>query len=359
MIYFDNNSTTQTVPEVFAAMRQFPEAMQADANMVRAAGESVAALIGAANSNEIAFTASATESNERAILGALETNPEKDNIITTRVEHDSVRKLCQGLETQGNRVTWLDVDERGSLDLDVLRASLNKHTAIVSVMMANHETGILFPVEEIAEIVKENSDALFHVDGACAVGKIPLNVSTTEIDLFSMSAHKFHGPQNIGALYVRDGVKLPHLNFNGTARQIAGIGAAAELVRDLSPMSAVAEMRGTLESSIFSTIPAAFLNGTADTSKRLPNTSYISFANTNGEAIFAMLDEAGIHVSTGSACNSQDRTPSTVLQAMNVPYARAMGAIRFSLGRSNTAAEVETVIEVLPGIIENLRKFGN
>lgn len=381
MIYFDNNATTQIAPEVFAAMRPFLETEhwnpssayergRAAAKVVEAARERVASLIGAAHANEIAFTSGGTESDNWAILGALEAHPEKDHIVTTRVEHDAVRKLCEKLEKEGKRVTWLDVDEDGSLDLDTLRAALDERTAVVSVMLANNETGILFPVEEIAEIVKERSDALFHVDGVNAVGKIPIDLRSTEIDLFSVSTHKFHGPKGVGALYIRDGVKLPSMYFGGgqengrragteAVHQIVGIGAAAEFVRDMSPMKAIAEMRDHLESSILSTIPDAYLNGTADISKRLPNTSYVSFANTNGEAILSMLDEAGICVSTGSACNSQDHTPSAVLQAMNVPYARSMGAIRFSLGRNNTAAEVETVIEVLPGIIENLRKLGN
>ena len=381
MIYFDNNATTELAPEVFEAMRPFLETEywnpssaydrgKETAKVVETARENVSALLGSANADEIAFTSGGTESDNWAILGALEASPERDHIITTRVEHDAVRKLCEKLEQRGKRVTWLDVDEDGSLDLDALRASLDERTAVVSVMLANNETGILFPVEEIAEIVKEHSDALFHVDGVNAVGKIPIDLRSTEIDLFSVSAHKFHGPKGIGVLYIRDGVELPSMYFGGgqekgrragteAVHQIAGIGAAAEFVRDLSPMKAIAEMRDRLEDSILATITDAFLNGTADTSKRLPNTSYISFANANGEAILAMLDEAGICVSTGSACNSQDHAASAVLQAMNVPYARAMGAIRFSLGRNNTAAEVETVIEVLPGIIESLRKLGN
>lgn len=379
MIYFDNNASTQIAGEVFAAMRPFLETEywnpssaydrgKQTAKVVDNARENVAVLLGSANADEIAFTSGGTESDNWAILGALEARPEKDHIITTRVEHDAVRKLCEKLEQRGKRVTWLEVGEDGSLDIDSLRTYLDERTAIVSIMLANNETGILFPVEEIAEIVKERSGALFHVDGVNAVGKIAIDLRSTAIDLFSVSAHKFYGPKGIGALYVRDGVELPSMYFGGgqengrragteAVHQIAGIGAAAEFVRDLSPMRAVGEMRDRLESSILATIQDSFLNGTADTSKRLPNTSYISFANTNGEAILAMLDEADICVSTGSACNSQDHAASAVLQAMNVPYARAMGAIRFSLGRNNTATEVETVIEVLPGIIENLRKL--
>ncbi|MBK7391936.1 MAG: aminotransferase class V-fold PLP-dependent enzyme [Chloracidobacterium sp.] len=381
MIYFDNNATTQIAPKVFEAMRPFLETEywnpssaydrgKETAKAIEMAREKVAALLGSANADEIAFTSGGTESDNWAILGALEANPEKDHIITTRVEHDAVRKLCEKLEQLGKRVTWLDVNEDGSLDIDSLRTSLDERTAIVSIMLANNETGILFPVEEIAEIVRENSAALVHVDGVNAAGKIAIDLKATKIDLFSISAHKFHGPKGVGALYIRDGVDLPSMYFGGgqengrragteAVHQIVAIGAAAELVRDMSPMRSISEMRDRLENAILATIPDAYLNGTADATKRLPNTSYISFANTNGETILAKLDEAGICVSTGSACNSQDHTPSGVLQAMNVPYARAMGAIRFSLGRNNTASEVETVIEVLPGIIENLRKLGN
>ncbi|MBK8302799.1 MAG: aminotransferase class V-fold PLP-dependent enzyme [Chloracidobacterium sp.] len=381
MIYFDNNATTQIAPKVFEAMRPFLETEywnpssaydrgKETAKAIETARESVAALLGSENADEIAFTSGGTESDNWAILGALEANPEKDHIITTRVEHDAVRKLCEKLEQRGKRVTWLEVGEDGSLDIDSLRTYLDERTAIVSIMLANNETGILFPVEEIAEIVRENSDALVHVDGVNAAGKIAIDLKATKIDLFSVSAHKFNGPKGVGALYIRDGVDLPSMYFGGgqengrragteAVHQIVAIGAAAELVRDMSPMRSISEMRDRLENAILATIPDAYLNGTADATKRLPNTSYISFANTNGETILAKLDEAGICVSTGSACNSQDHTPSGVLQAMNVPYARAMGAIRFSLGRNNTAAEVETVIEVLPGIIENLRKLGN
>ncbi|MEQ1921744.1 MAG: aminotransferase class V-fold PLP-dependent enzyme [Pyrinomonadaceae bacterium] len=353
MINFDNNATTHMAAKVFDAMRTSSE------NAEERARESVAALLVAASADEIKFTRSGTDSCHQAIFAAINANPEKDHIITTRVEHDAVRQLCEKLEHDGKRVTWLDVDEDGSLDLDALRTSLDERTAVVSVMMANHETGILFPVAEIADIVKEQSDAVFHVDGASAVGKVPIDLKTTEIDLFSVSAHKFYGPKGIGALYISEGVDVPRTDLNAPADLFAGIGAAAELVRDLTPMKAVAEMRDHLENSILALVPDAFLNGTSDALKRLPNTSYISFANTNGEAILAMLNDAGVRVSTGSACNSQDHTPSAVLKAMNVPYARAMGSIRFSLGRNNTAAEVETVIEVLPGIIENLRKLGN
>lgn len=376
MIYLDNNATTQIAPEVFEAMQPFLTHTYGNPSSAHAAGvesrkvvdrarESVAALVGAGVAGEIAFTSGGTESDNWAILGALEASPGKRHIVTTGVEHEAVRKLCENLERKGYEMTWLEVDEAGVLDLDQLRDSLRGDTAIVSVMLANNETGILFPLEKIGEIVKEKSDALFHTDAVNAAGKIAIDVKNSYIDLMSVSAHKFHGPKGVGALYIRDGVNLPLLLTGGgqekgrragteAVHQIAGIGAAAELARDLSPMDNVRKLRDRLEIYILASVPNASLNGTADRSMRLPNTSNISFENTNGEMILAMLDSLGICVSTGSACNSETRTASPVLQAMNVPYSKAMGSIRFSLGRYNSEHEVDLVIERLPEIIDRL-----
>jgi len=235
------------------------------------------------------------------------------------------------------------------------------------VMLANNETGILFPVAEIGHIVKEHSNALFHVDGVNAVGKIPVNLKNTEIDLFSLSGHKFHAPKGIGALYIRRGIDLPRYFTGGgqeggrragteAVHQIAGLGAAADLVKDISPMARVGALRDHLENEILNKIPNSRVNGTRDTAKRLPNTSNISFENTNGEAILAKLDDFGVCVSTGSACNSQDHTASPVLQAMNVPYSWAMGWLRFLRGRCNTEAGVGQLLETLPGIVSELRE---
>jgi len=236
------------------------------------------------------------------------------------------------------------------------------------VMLANNETGVLFPVEEIARVVKENSGAIFHVDGVNAVGKIPVNLKRPEIDLFSISGHKFHAPKGIGALYVRSGVELPSLSIGGgqengrragteAVHQIVGLGAAANFVKDFSAMDKVRALRDRLENEILDKIPNSHLNGTGDARFRLPNTSYISFENLNGEAILAKLNDAGVCVSTGSACNSESHTASAVLQAMNIPYSQAMGAIRFSLGRFNTEAEVDFVLEILPKIISELEEM--
>ena len=381
MIYLDNNATTEVASQVLDAMLPILTAsfgnpssaysIGRDARtVVENARESVADLLGARSASEIVFTSGGTESDNWAILGAVEAASDKNHIITTRVEHEAVRKLCERLETRGFRVTWLDVDESGSLDLDALRAAFSEDTAIVSVMLANNETGILFPVEEIARIVKEHSDALLHVDGVNAAGKISIDLKATDIDLFSISAHKFHGPKGIGALYIRDGVNLsPFFSGGGqesgrragteAVHQIAGMGAAADFVKDLSAMAEVKQLRDRLENEILNKIPNSRLNGTSDAAKRLPNTSSISFENVNGEMILTQLDALGICVSTGSACNSLDHKASPVLQAMNVPYSWAMGAIRFSLGRFNKNDEIDRLLGVLPDIISRLRALSN
>ena len=379
MIYLDNNATTQIAPEVFDAMKPYltasfgnPSSAYSFSRESRAAiekaRESVAGLIGAASPAEIVFTSGGTESDNWAIFGALEANPDKKHIITTRVEHEAVRKLCEKLEMRGYTVTWLDVDKDGVLDLAQLRSSITGQTAVVSVMLANNETGILFPVAEIAEIVKENSNALFHVDGVNAAGKIPINLQKTQIDLFSISGHKFHAPKGIGALYIRHSVNLPQLFTGGSqengkrpgteaVHQIAAIGAAAEFVKDLTAMERVRVLRDRLEYEILHKIPNSRLNGTNDPSKRLPNTSNISFENTNGESILGKLNDLGIFVSTGSACNSHEHKASPVLQAMDIPYSQAMGAIRFSLGRFNSEEDIGPVLGNLPVIIDSLNSM--
>lgn len=377
MIYLDNNATTEIVAGAAGVMRSLIESSYGNPSSAHSPGravreivedgrQSVAGLIGAASSSEIVFTSGGTESDNWAILGALRADHGRNHIVTTRVEHEAVRKTCESLERKGYEVTWLNVDEAGSVDLDELRSSLKPETAIVSIMYANNETGILFPVAEAAEIVKRHSTALFHTDAVNAAGKVPIDVKNTEIDLLSLSAHKFHGPKGIGALYVREGVKLSRMMEGGgqeggmrpgtePVHQIAGMGAAAEFVRDMAPMARVRELRNRLEESILRTIPNAVLNGTDLQANRLPNTSNISFVDTNGEAIMARLDQEGIFVSTGSACNSESHRSSAVLEAMNIPFSQAMGSIRFSLGRFNTEEEIDTVLEKLPAIVSSLR----
>ena len=374
-IYFDNNATTRPFPEVGEAMVPFlgghfgnPSSSHHVGRAVRQAiadaRESVAGLIGAASADEIVFTSGGTESDNWAILGALRAKPGRRHIVTTAVEHEAVRKLCDRLELDGYEMTRVGVDGEGRLDVAELLASLRPDSAVVSVMTANNETGVIFPIAEIAAAVRERSDALIHSDGVNAAGKISIDLTQTAVDLISISAHKFHGPKGVGALYVRRGVELPGIAVGGgqeggrragteAVHQIVGMGVAARLSADLTPMEQISKLRDRLEGELLSRVANSFRNGAAG--ERLPNTANISFAETNGEAILALLDEAGICVSTGSACNAETQEASAVLKAMEIPYSRAMGSIRFSLGRSNTENEVERVIAATVDAVERLR----
>jgi cysteine desulfurase len=376
MIYLDNNATTRVAPEVFAAMQPYltdvygnpSSAHSPGKTMKRAvelAREEVADLIGAAEPAEIVFTSCGSESDNWAIGGFLEQNPNRRHIITTRVEHEAVRNLCEHLAQIGCEVTWLEVDENGELDLDDLRRALRRDTGLVSIMQANNETGVLFPLDEIGKIVRENSDAVFHVDGVQAVGKVPIDLKKSQVDLFALSGHKFHAPQGIGALYIRSVVKLPPFIIGGgqeggrragtsAVANIVGLGAASKLAKDFDEHERIEKLRNRLEDEILGKIPNARLNGTAERTKRLPNTSNISFEYVEGENILVHLDNAGIYVSTGSACHSTTKQSSPTLRAMNVPYTAAQGSIRFSLGRYNTKEDIDRTLEILPGIIEKL-----
>lgn len=285
--------------------------------------------------------------------------------MTTLVEHEAVRNLCRLLENDGYEVTWLDVDRNGELDLDSLRDALRPDTALVSTMLANNETGVLFPIEDIGRIVRENSDAVFHVDGVQAVGKVPIGLKNTAVDLFALSGHKFHAPQGIGALYIRRGISLSPLIIGGAQEEgrragtsavpnIVGLGAACRLALEDDDHARIEQLRNLLEDEILKRIPNTRLNGVADRSKRLPNTSNISFEYVDGQNILLHLDQAGISVSTGSACHSTTHESSPTLRAMNVPFTAAQGSIRFSLGRYNTEAEIETTLSVLPEIVAKL-----
>jgi len=374
MIYLDNNATTRVAPEVLDAMQPYlgeffgnPSSAHAPGReMKRAiedAREQVASLLGAADTSEIVFTSCGSESDNWAIRGVLAAQPAKKHVITTLVEHEAVRNLCRLLENEGYEVTWLGVDQNGELDFDSLRAALRPDTALVSIMLANNETGVLFPINEIGAIVHENSQAAFHVDGVQAVGKIPINLAN--VDLFAMSGHKLHAPQGIGALYIREGVSLSPLIIGGAQEQgrragtsavpnIVGLGAACRLAREDNDHARVERLRNRLEDEILRNVPNARLNGAADRSKRLPNTSNISFEYVDGQNILMHLDQAGICVSTGSACHSTTHESSPTLRAMNVPYTAAQGSIRFSLGRYNTEADIEITLSILPEIVAKL-----
>jgi len=376
MIYLDNNATTRVAPEVFQAMQPYLTEVYGNPSSAHSLGrqmksavelarEQVAQLIGAAQPNEIVFTSCGSESDNWAIGGFLEQNPRRRHIVTTRVEHEAVRNLCEHLAQIGCEVTWLEVDERGELNLDDLRQALRRDTGIVSVMMANNETGVSFPIAEIGKIIREHSDAVFHVDGVQAVGKIPINLKELDVNLFALSGHKLHAPQGVGVLYVRDGVKLPPFIIGGhqengrrggtsAVPNIVGLGAACELAARFDEHERIETLRDKLEATILNQIPNARVNGTTEAAKRLPNTSNISFEYVEGENILIHLDQAGICVSTGSACHSTTKQSSPTLRAMNVPYTAAQGSIRFSLGRYNTEAEIDHTLDVLPDIINKL-----
>ena len=376
MIYLDNNATTRVAPEVAAAMQPYLTELFGNPSSAHALGrkmkeaveearERVANLIGAGTTSEIVFTSCGSESDNWAIRGALATQPDKRHIITTLVEHEAVKNLCELLEKEGYEVTWLGVDERGELDLDQLQSSLRPDTALVSIMLANNETGVLFPMKEIGDIVRERSSALFHVDGVQAVGKIPIDLKETSVDLFALSGHKLHAPQGIGALYVKTGITLPPFIVGGAQEHgrragtspvpnIVGLGAACELASQSDNHEDILELRDRLESQILARVPNARVNGIRDTAKRLPNTANISFEYVEGQNILAHLDRAGVCVSTGSACHSSTKQSSPTLRAMNVPYTVAQGSIRFSLGRYNTVEEIDYTLSILPGIIDEL-----
>jgi cysteine desulfurase len=376
MIYLDNNATTRVAPEVLDAMQPYLSDVFGNPSSAHALGremkraieqsrEHVANLIGAADASEIVFTSCGSESDNWAIRGVLATQPQKKHIVTTQVEHEAVRNLCRLLENEGYEVTWLAVDRNGELDLDELRAALRPDTALVSVMLANNETGVLFPMEEIGRIVRKKSQAVFHVDGVQAVGKIPVDLKNTAVDLFALSGHKLHAPQGVGALYIRKGISLSPLIIGGGQEQgrragtsavpnIVGLGAACRLAHEDNNHERVDKLRNRLEDEILKSIPNARLNGSPDRSKRVPNTSNISFEYVDGQSILMHLDQAGICVSTGSACHSTTQESSPTLRAMNVPYTAAQGSIRFSLGRYNTDADIDTTLQVLPEIIAKL-----
>lgn len=376
IVYLDNNATTRVAPEVRDAMQPYltelygnPSSAHTVGRAVRrgleCAREQVAELLNAADTSEIVFTSCGSESDNWAIGGVLEQQPRKRHIITTRVEHEAVRNLCERLERNGYEVTWLEVDGEGSLNLEDLRAALRADTALVSVMLANNETGVLFPIEEIGRTVRENSAAVFHVDGVQAVNKIPIDLRNSSVDLLALSGHKLHAPKGVGALYVRTGVTLaPFIIGGGQERgrragtesvpYIIALGAACELAKRFDGHEEIRRLRDKLEDTILRTIPNARLNGISDRERRLPNTANISFERIEGESILAHLDEAGICVSTGSACNAESHVSSAVLRAMNIPYSLAQGSIRFSLGRYNTESEIDYALARLPGIISQL-----
>lgn len=378
-IYLDNNATTRVDPEVVQAMLPFFTEQFGNASSAHSFGASVGAavktarqqlqeLLGAAHDHEIIYTSGGTESDNTAILSALEALPERNEIVTSTVEHPAVLTLCEHLEKTGRaKVHYVGVDSFGRLDIDAYRAALSDKVALVTLMWANNETGTIFPIEGLAELAKEHG-ALFHTDAVQAVGKTPISLKDSVIDMLSLSGHKLHGPKGIGALYVKRGARFKPLLRGGhqergrrggteNAPAIVGLGKAAQLALQhmADEQGRVREMRDRLEKAVLQRVPNCLVNG--DPHDRLPNTSNIAFEYVESEAILLHLNRAGVAASSGSACTSGSMEPSHVLKAMEVPASALHGALRFSFSRDNVAEDVDRVVEALPGILEKLREM--
>jgi len=374
-VYVDNNATTKVAPEVLEAMLPYfseyygnPSSMHFFGGQVQKkvdeAREKVADFLGA-DPSEIVFTSCGTESDNAAILGTLDSYPEKRHLITTRVEHPAIGNVCTYLGRKGYRITELSVDREGRLNLVELRESIIEETALVTVMYANNETGMIFPIEEIGEIVKAKGIP-FHTDAVQAAGKIPLNMKKSKIDMLSISGHKLHAPKGIGVLYIRKGTRFSPYMIGGHQEKgrrggtenvpyIIGLGKACELAKKHlgEENTRVKALRDYLEVKLLEKIPNTLVNG--DRVNRLPNTVSVSFEYVEGESILLLLSDLGICASSGSACTSGSLEPSHVLRAMGVPFTAAHGSIRFSLSVYNTKEEMDYIIEHLPPIIQKLR----
>jgi cysteine desulfurase len=377
--YFDNNATTRIAPEVVDSMLPFLRELWGNpssayhfghqvAKHMEEARTKVAALINA-DPRELVFTSCGTESNNSAIHSALITHPEKRHVLTTSVEHSANMKFCDFLQKQGYAVTLLPVESDGSLDLHLLEKSIRPDTAIVSVMWANNETGVMFPIEEIAAICRSKG-TLFHTDAVQTAGKIKIDVKDLGVDFLSLSAHKLHAPKGIGLLYVKRRTKYQPYVIGGSQERgrrggtenvanIVAFGRAAELaISNLHDEDTrVRALRDKLESGILAKISGTSRNGAKE--PRLPNTSNIAFEAVEAEGILMLLDQVGICASSGSACTTGSLDPSHVLMAMGCNVARARGSIRFSLGQYNTEPEVDYLLKHLPGIIAKLRGAGD
>ncbi|HEY1922116.1 MAG TPA: cysteine desulfurase family protein [Tepidisphaeraceae bacterium] len=374
-IYLDNNATTRPAPEVVEAMFPYLTDLYANPSSVHRFGQlsrkaiddaraSVANLINSRDA-DITFTSAGTESVNTAIRGILAARAPRKQIITSTTEHSATRELCQQLGREGAEIIQIPVDHAGNLDIPALTAALNEETALVTLLWANNETGVIFPIAQIADLTR-NLRVPFHVDGTQAVGKIPVDVQAANIDAMSFAAHKFHGPKGVSALYARRGLRMRPLLIGGPQERqrrggtenvpgIVGMGKAAQLAKQhLADMPKVAQLRDRLEQEILKRIPETSVNGTTD--HRLPNTTNISFAALEAEAILLLLSEQDICASAGAACSSGSLDPSPVLQAMKIDPKKAHGAIRFSLSRMTTEEEITRTLEVLPGVISKLRK---
>ena len=377
VVYLDNNATTRLADEVREAMLPYfsdlygnPSSMHTFGGQVHrkieTAREQIAALINA-DPQEIIFTSCGTESDNTAIMSALVSRPEKRHIITTRVEHPAVLNFCKTMARRGYRVTFLPVDKQGRLSLEELKEAITDETAVVSIMYANNESGVIFPINEIAGIVKSKG-VLFHTDAVQAVGKIPVDVKKIYCDMMSISGHKMHAAKGIGALYVKRGTRFSPYMIGGhqeagrragteNVASVIGFGKAGDLAKEHLPVenTKVKELRDRLEQGLLRTCPDTRING--DRENRLPNTTNISFEYVEGEAILLRLNEYNICASSGSACTSGSLEPSHVLRSMGVPFTAIHGSVRFSLSRYTTDEDVDFVLEKMPPIINELREL--
>jgi cysteine desulfurase len=377
VVYMDNNATTMVADEVRDVMQPYfselygnPSSMHTFGGQVHRSIESartkVAALINA-EPEEIIFTSCGTESDNTAIMSALLSNPEKKHLITTRVEHPAVLNFSKAMARRGYRVTFLPVDKLGRLDLDELKESITDDTAIVSIMYANNESGVIFPINEITEIVKSKG-AIFHTDAVQAAAKLNLDVKKLPADMLSISGHKMHAPKGVAALYIKKGTRFSPYMIGGhqekarrsgteNVASVIGFGKASELAMEhlLSDNGRLRGLRDRLENGLLQTCPGARVNG--DIENRLPNTANISFEYVEGEAILLRINEYNICASSGSACTSGSLEPSHVLRAMGVPFTCIHGSVRFSLSRYTTDEDVDIVLEKMPGIIKDLREL--
>lgn len=376
-IYMDNNATTKVAPEVIDSMQPFftelwgnPSSMHAFggqvADHIDKAREKVASLIGA-DPSEIFFTSCGTESDNMAISGAAEAMGPGTRVITSRVEHLAVLGPVRHLQKQGYPVVEIGVDNMGRLDLEELEEGIRGTPALVSTMWANNETGVVFPIKEIAERVK-NKGGVFHTDAVQAVGKLPINVSEVPVDMLSLSGHKLHAPKGVAALYIRKGTRLNPFLIGGhqeagkrggteNVPYIVGLGKACELAAEAieKENTHVRKLRDKLENGLLQTCSNVTVNG--DRQSRLPNTTNLSFEFIEGEAILYSLSDEGIAASSGSACTSGSLEPSHVIRAMGIPFTLAHGSIRFSLSKYTTEEEVDYTLEKVPPIISHLREM--
>lgn len=369
-VYFDNNATTVLAPEALEVMMPYLSTLYANPSSASRAGAqvkdaisearaSVAGLLGCRTA-ELVFTSGATESNHMAILGALAQTPEKRHLITSNVEHPSIMLLCRHLEQTGVEVTYLPVDADGRINLAQLTESIRSDTALISLMWANNETGVLFPVDEASAIAKSHG-VLFHTDATQSLGKLPVNMQESGVDLLSCSGHKLHGPKGVGALFVRKGVALPPLIYGHQERgrrggtenvpAIIGFGVAARLLGDLgAEIVYLNELRTQLEQGVLALVPEAVVHGQA--ADRLPNTSNIAFNTIESEELLHRLEQQGITAATGAACAAGGSRPSHVLSAMGLGREAILTSLRFSLGRYNRRDEVDRLLTVLHGLFQ-------